>query len=57
MWYFPDHPGDSRKCAINSSEIYPFLPKFWNLPEMNEENSYMFYTFFKNLQEMEEKPH
>ena len=23
---------------------------------MNEENSYIFYTFFKNLQEMKEKP-
>ena len=27
-----------------------------NLPEMNEEYSFIFYTFFKNLQEMKEKP-
>ena len=38
-----------------SNKIH-FLPKFWNLPEMNEEYSYIFYTFFKNLQEMKEKP-
>ena len=32
-----------------------FLTKIQNLPEMNQEFSYIFYTFFKNLPEMEEK--
>ena len=45
----------STSCS-GELKIYHFLPKFCNLPEMNEEYSYIFYTFFKNLQEMKEKP-
>ena len=33
-----------------------FYQNFEILQEMNEEYSYIFYTFFKNLQEMKEKP-
>ena len=47
MWYLPgifrELPEMSRKI---SSEIYHFLPKFWNRPHLNEEFSYIFYTFF-----------
>ena len=35
--------------------MYHFLNKIQNLPEMNQEFSYIFYTFLKNLPEMEEK--
>ena len=45
----------SREICKNSSKIYHFLNKIQNLPEMNQEFSYIFYTFFKNLPEMEEK--
>ena len=45
----------SREICKNSSKMYHFLNKIQNLPEMNQEFSCMFYTFFKNLPEMEEK--
>ena len=33
-----------------------FSNKIQNLPEMDQEFSYIFYTFFQNLPEMKEKP-
>ena len=33
-----------------------FYQNFDNLPEMNEEYPYIFYTFFKSLQEMKDPP-
>ena len=43
------------KIGENSSKIYHFFEKIQDLPEMNQEFSYIFFTFFKNLPEMEEK--
>ena len=34
-----------------SSKIYHILRKCWNLPHLNEEFPYIFYTIFKNLPE------
>ena len=45
----------SRGICKKSSKMYHFLHKIQNLPEMNQEFSYIFYTFLKNLPEMEEK--
>ena len=45
----------SRKIDKISSKMYHFLTKIQNLPEMNQEFSYIFYIFFKNLPEIEEK--
>ena len=45
----------SLKIGKKSSKKYHFLTKIQNLPEMNQEFSYIFYTFFKDLPEMEEK--
>ena len=38
-----------------SSKTYHFLSKFWSRLHLNEEFSYIFYTFFKNLPEMKGK--
>ena len=38
-----------------SSKTYHFLPKFWNLPDLNEEFPYIFYTFLINFPEMKGK--
>ena len=45
----------SRKISENSSKMCLVLTRNKNHPEMNQEFSYIFYTFFKNLPEMEEK--
>ena len=45
----------SCKNGKISSKMYHFLSRIQNLPEMNQEFSYIFYTFFINLPEMEEK--
>ena len=45
----------SRKIGKISSKMYHFFNKNSNLPEMNQEFSYIFYTFSKNLPEMKEK--
>ena len=49
---FREVPEMSHKI---SSKTYSFLPKFWNLPHPNEEVSYIFYAFLKNLPEMKGK--
>ena len=46
---FRELPEMSHKI---SSKTYHFLPNFWNLPHVNEEFSYIFYTFLINLPEM-----
>ena len=46
---FRELPEMRRKI---SSKTYHFLPKFWNLPDVPEKCSYIFYTFFINLKEM-----
>ena len=38
-----------------SSKTYHFLPKFWNLPHLNEEYSYILYILL-NLSEMKTLP-
>ena len=38
-----------------SSKTYYFLPKFRNLPHLNKEFSYIFYTFLINLPEIKGK--
>ena len=45
----------SHKIGKNSYKMYHFLAKNQNLPEMNQEFFYTFYTFFTNLPEMEKK--
>ena len=49
---FRELPEIGRKI---SSKTYHFLPKFWNLPDLNEEFPYIFYTFLINFPEMKGK--
>ena len=45
----------SHRIDQNSSKYTYFSYKIQSLPEMDQEVSYIFYTFFKNLPEMKEK--
>ena len=46
MWYLPHQEGGSLIVTLIFAQI---MPKFWNLPHVNWEFPYIFFTFVKNL--------